>query len=1204
MSEVTKEEKYMMDADIRLVRLTRTTLKGKKTLPNPKSWFVADYFDVMEIDSLSLEDSFAEWLGFESDVADDSIITEQSYTLYCSPNMLIEYEGNIEKSYRGDPFVKEEKNDCLSIIHVYILPEIMARMNISRDDVCSDRGILLQPFVEDLYDILDLYAEKNVDESFTARVYVMLSAGDFAIVIRSRRPDTAYSISTYLRKRKAGKEQASCGGSEYVIYKTYTLSTIGRKIIHVEDEHGNLQKQDRFIVRGCYSNKYWKEQEDVRKFQENLSENVEELHPLSGRYDFTVRLREDEFYQIMSFSDNEAQTEVNQSARVKCMKYFIDQEYLTSINERYLMDSAELGSKLTDQEVMSRSIFLSDKGDEGDDLLNKNGKQITILMEKYEMIVGKSRNIIGYRKNIQQYLYLLKRQIILCKNINELSDTRIYAKVLIELLSVILNSVEQYVELCSQSEKDIWLNALENNLRKSIVTLDSYAQYIRNNNLQSMQTPNYNIETSMSTEKILIGYSELLWRFIEFYKNTIKETSMKEYLAVMVPNLNSSNLNIDVMFREEESQDKRLIVIGSPTLEEITDFPIIFPALFHEVAHQFRYESRERRNRAVLKATIKEVMCKISQYFSQDVVEKTGVSKSELYVLRDGLEKILTELFVAMEDGDKLTDKSLTQFETWLFDDIDAVFSVWKWKSDLEERVRDYIFELRYEMDYADEEMRGWIIKLQGCLRKNFEENSKDSLKENSESVSSALNRKSTINKIIKYAFQIAGKCVYHYIKDVDGDNRKVLDLAEDENRDWEAEWKKYCENGMCDKYGEVRKINRIFLRFLDSMDEYEEKCRNRDSFIETDWNNRVSQVKELEGQLYKRLKVYWEEVAKQSAAAYNRNAKFDSKDIVKMPVYRNWIRVGRYLGLDHEIKESKFSEALKAGIYQEDCVSPSFLGLYREETADLLMCNVMGMEPTEYVSLMASLFVPVDNRYAGTDIERVFCVLYFQWCYDLEKEEKEKEKAAFDRYLQICCDIFSKTRSNAQKLLTAIGMADAAENLPCGEIICGESENDHKESEDIIEKNISYLLDCRKIIQKETYEQEMVKAMAELDNVIRVYDLLIDLMWGGKYYCDNLQKEVVEDMARGKKRLAGLSAEAQSSPVVKEIFDAGAAITKYLSQSYSQEGIGGSKKAEGGYAGNMRGVNEKCVEILLMMYYHNKIRIAQEGREEITNEN
>ncbi|MCM1560742.1 MAG: hypothetical protein NC123_14550 [Butyrivibrio sp.] len=1184
-----------MQTDIRLVKLTRTTLEGKRTtlkekrtgLTTDNSWFVADYFDVMEIDALSLQDSFAQWMGIGIDSDDDNVITEQSYTLYCNSNMLTEYEGNRKIPYRGNPFEEQGSNDYLSIIHVYILPEILARMNISEGSVWGDKEILLQPFIEDLYDIMDLYAEKNAKESFIARVYLMLSAGDFAVVIRSEKSNVAYNIATYFRRRKAGKGKESCKECEYVIYKTYTLSTIGRKIIKVDEKAASTestestQTPDRFIVRGSYSNKYWKNQDEVRKFLSQFGNNIEGLHPLSGRYDFTVRLQENEFRQVMSVNNNKVQTGEKQRDKVRCLKCFIEEKYITSINERYLMDGISLGLELSDDDVNSKSVFLHEKADEGDDLDEKNKKQIEALLEQYGTITEQCAGIKGYRKNIQQYLHLLKRQIILCKNINELSDTRIYAAMLIKLLKVTLNSVGEYAEKCSNCEEDKWLDALENNLRKSIVTLDSYAQYIRNNNLQSMQTPNYNIDTSMGVEKVLIGYSELLWYSLKIYQKIIEKNSEEDHLTVMIPNLNCSSLNIDVMFPESEAREQRLTVIGSPTLEEITDFPIIFPALFHEIAHQFRYKNREVRNRAILKATVREIMYGVSQYLAAHIIEKAGAAESEVYALRHGLEIVLTDLFVSREKDSTLADKSLIQFETDLYNDINKVFSIWKWKSDLEERVEAFFNELKYELDCADQEVQDWTAELLAALNRARSENA---------TAAPDIVEKNFIYEIIKYAFLIAGKCVYQYIGDTGNVDNKMKILAEETDDLWETKWKKICDENMCDKPEGMRKINSIFLRFLDSMEEYKNNCLQVCSSSEKDWMDEVNRVKKLEDQAYTSMKIYWEEVGQKSAAVHSLDQETDSENMAEAVNYRNWIRIGRYLGLDYDTKKSKFLKVIENELDLEERVTPSFLGLYREETSDIFMCNVMQMEPLEYVNLMVSLLVPVDNRYAGTDVERLFCVLYIQWCY----ERKKSKKVLLNCYLQVCCDIFKKTCENARELLSAIGMKDAAGNFPYDEITYGTEICEFEELKSMIEEDIMYLSNYRREMSQNS------EAVAELNHMIRVYSLLIDLMSKGTYYCSKLHEngEVLEDLAREKKKWENFYKIAREDHVMSKIFEAGSAIKAYLSRAHSRN------VAEGKCAESKGNINEKCVEILLMMYYHNKIRTAQEGREKSTDEN
>ena len=778
-----------MNPDIKIIRLSRMTAEGKREhqdLPKRDDcWFVTDYFDLMQINTLSLKHPFAEWLDIrqnstkdhqnstedhQNSIEDhqnnikDHEIAAQSYTLYCSSAMLEHYEKQDEKNqktknYRRNPFEEAVGLECLSIIHVYITPEIWARMEKGPEIVQNKDTIILPSFLDDLYETLDVFSEKNSDDNFVARIYMMLSAGDFAIVVRSKKPDTAYHISTYLRKRRAVSVGEFCPDDEYVLYKTYTLSTIGKQIIDCEEVQNET---DMFILRGCYSYLYWKEQDEVQKFLAGFQKGIKEFYPISGRYDFTVRLTEEEFYQVMSGNtEGEAGEGEKQSELVKYLKFLIDRKYLSYINERYLMARIEEKSELTREEMVSKSIFLWKNGKKMPKLFEQNDYHIRKLIERQESIAENSQSILGYRKNIQQYLFLLKREISLCKSINELSDTRIYAKVLTEQLEAVLDSAERYISACSESDNidniDRWLDILEDHLRKSVVTLDSFAQYIRNNNLQSLQTPNYNIETSMGVEKVLIGYSELLWSFIEFYQQTMlladkMPTEKRTYLPVMVPNLHDRDVNVEVMFPEGEltntergradyvSDGKCLMVIGSPTLEEVTDFPVMFSALFHEVAHQFRYEERKKRNQAVLKPAVKEVMYKVAAYITDVVLKKIGATSDDANRLCVGLTNGLTEAFIEIkysdENSGELEGKSLSQFGNELYDNINRLFAVWLWESNLGVRIKEFIFELRYELDSSDKEIRNRLVELHEAINDELED----------------------IDRVVKCAFYLAGE--------------------------------------------------------------------------------------------------------------------------------------------------------------------------------------------------------------------------------------------------------------------------------------------------------------------------------------------------------------------------------------------------------------------------------------------------------------
>lgn len=200
-----------MEADIRLIRLLRKAVAEKQdeseVSDSRQSYFATDYFDILQADEKTLQNSFAEILDIRRENFCRHETAAQSYALYSSARMLEEYESNQKREYRKNPFLEHDDLKYFSIIHIYLTPEIIARMDYHTDDMWNDtEGIIMKPFADDIYQVLDMFQADHPGEMFAARLYVMLSAGDFAVAVRSRKPEISYYISTYFESGKLEKK--------------------------------------------------------------------------------------------------------------------------------------------------------------------------------------------------------------------------------------------------------------------------------------------------------------------------------------------------------------------------------------------------------------------------------------------------------------------------------------------------------------------------------------------------------------------------------------------------------------------------------------------------------------------------------------------------------------------------------------------------------------------------------------------------------------------------------------------------------------------------------------------------------------------------------------------------------------------------------------------------------------------------------------
>lgn len=594
-----------MQEEIRVMTLVRKAKLGQRDKAPEKRmeerFFTTDYFDWLIAKKYPLDIPLSQWMSEDTALTDYSQETAvQRYPLYFSDYIYDKYENGQQDIKRGDPFENGSVFKFLSVIQVYIAPEILRRLKDKIDVWCgTEHQGMLDPFLNDLYETVECFRRSYQNQEFVYRIYYALSAGDFTIVIKSRTPELSFGISTYLRSRISKKRWA--------VYKTYTLLAMEEDIGGWENDSIRLvENRDigKFVLRGCYSWKYWAECPG--------NEDIEGIDRLNGRYDISAELSEQEFAQLYDKVSGNAGSSAGEKGQksgiVTYLTDLIDKKYLSYVNERYLMRGVDV--RINDADAASQ-LVLDDQYDEELYILNQNF--IRELRQKHGGMEKKYAVIFREHKSLRQYFELLKRQIDFCSVLNEQSDTRIYAGGMEQLLEAVLDSLGTYRDMYQQEKEngDSLLGELiVQYLGKAVYSINTYMEYVRNNNLQSLQTPNYNIESDMGMEKILIGYSEYLKEFVRFYvENNACMSNKISFLPIVVPNICEFDITVEALFpddkifnlaRKATEGSKKLLIINSPSMMELEDIPMAMAMLCHEIAHQFRYESREDRNKVLL----------------------------------------------------------------------------------------------------------------------------------------------------------------------------------------------------------------------------------------------------------------------------------------------------------------------------------------------------------------------------------------------------------------------------------------------------------------------------------------------------------------------------------------------------------------------------------------------------------------------------
>lgn len=1235
-----------MESEIRIVKLERiASIENKDNHPkhvNEESverFFATDYFDSLTVTKKNLHTPLAAIMNDENGKNNsDGKTSVQSYTLYYSKSMAEKYEKGLSDKYRRNPF--EQKKDSLrylSIIQVHITPEAIRRSTYKGDELWKEDSIILEPFLDDLYDAVYQYSRDYEENAFCYRIYQVLSAGDLAVVVKSRYPETSFHISSEIRKRVIRmKPESDFSEKKLVLYKTYTLFSIeyGAKLYSAEDrQHEDGKKKSKFVIRGCYSNKYWsgKGTPQIKKI-ENLQNKIECVFGLNGRYDFSIDLTLEEFarlypiiqkYKGMS-TDSEEETDT-ESEKVEFLKALLEDQYLSYINERYLLSDLET-EKDPAEGYISQYIELDEKPHTYEELRAYNDKFIDRLMKKFEEVQSETIRLRDAHKNLEQYFKLMKRQILSCKTINQMSDTRIYMQKIGKQIEIALESIEIYRETSVEENNECVVQMMVENMRSAVHMIDCYMGYIRNNNLQSMQTPNYNIESSMSMEKILIGYNEYLREFIYAYMVAYDDIEKRIFLPVVIPDLHYMDISVQVLFPEgismnwkEESKKRKqkkenhfLMIVESPTLAELGDIPILMALLFHEMAHQFRYKSRKDRNIILLELLVDKYASEIAGNMAQKIcwdIFGAEVEGDLSKILQGGLKKeILLEIKEYFDKNDKKWEAPLIYFKDEVLGLLCDLSQSWNFQEDWEDIIKYFIKSIQKNENLCKEPQLEFLNKIKMLLDNEHRYNN----------MQSDLELQQTRDQLIKYAFLIA---VYVACDGVDIHEIKGLECFSDKK--YVESWVNYFDAEVFykPKWSEMKKGLKEKGCYNEERIAEIETALNyiRNYFCSPTAGKRCRNNFKSTGKI---LRIVYENACREWKEKENHYAKIILPERWKeneernktIETYRSWALAGRYLGIDYStednrekciriLRDNSFAKVNREKLEQE-------VKMYREVTADMFMYIFMDMSPFTYLNLISSI-IPKGNL-QGLSIKRIVTVLYImsveQRTEPFYESRKQERGAMFKKeyigYYDAMMRMWKEFEAYCEKNLESKKeeFMDIFQQL---EKVMGEYEKRNKKDEKTVDYvDLAALIETVELSAKSLAEFSRGKKtdhLLVLIQIKKICELLQSIILSEEYYINLLEEneKIKADYIAGKdfwKRKYEKFKQGQvklcekDKRMIQEILKLAERSKNYLLEEHYK--VGEVKNDE---------LNEAGINLLLRCYYNQKI---EDSKMEESNEN
>ncbi len=500
---------------IKTLNLYRCNAEPPKISGDDIHFVMTDYFDGVRVDDLSeTNDTFADAMGIRRQSnSRKKGITNQRYCMFT------------EKEASDNIFQISEEFPLLTVIQVFLNPDIFqaGTFKDGKEISCVECIKRTEKCIRKRF--------RN-NKNLKWQIFQLVTDGDFAIIVRSKKIHTAYHISSLIRSIcvSVGEDVKANAFYSYTITGVVDSPCPEDEILTDKTKINwkrYLKKEDQVILRMIFSS-------ELRVFskQSDTAAKVEEFlqmgHRLFGRYDFQITLTPEEFGRIYPHlrdfkfaSEKKAALKLNDKEiagmgkKLQLLIFMIQNGYVDYFNERILLKyndteiSGTQGSKaFTVWEVAAKSEWIT--------LYEKNRNQIETLRDDANATEKKLEIYFQSARNLKEYTRLMGRIYRVLYEMNYRQELRISVANVLRQLAVMQASMVRWLD---QAERYNWspkeiASLAEGYLRMGMSAMEIFTRYVRNVNLHSFQTPNYDLQTNECIEKVLLAYSQFLLPFM------------------------------------------------------------------------------------------------------------------------------------------------------------------------------------------------------------------------------------------------------------------------------------------------------------------------------------------------------------------------------------------------------------------------------------------------------------------------------------------------------------------------------------------------------------------------------------------------------------------------------------------------------------------------------------------------------------------
>lgn len=446
------------------------------------------------------------------------------------------------------------------------------------------------------------------------QVYHCINSGNFCIAMRCRAPEPAYHIA--MSVRAATLNEGARRGFPKLDCNTFSLMGTSYRVmangkVEVPPPCTQEASRSKTALRLSVTNR-------VRNllFQHTGKPLSEELNGLYGRYDVTLQLDSAQFWKLYPWIcahklgnkfPNEHILHAGEADfdLTDLLKTAMRDHGVQYINTRFLINVD--GCSAQDNNGERRSFRQG--------CVSEENKRIDC--EIREML--KLANTLPYcQREFQECMYLLQDLWYSYSSLRYQDDSFINGNMLLAQIGMLLNAIGGYIKsIDPELNEEMFYKTLVNCMRRAINSISHFQKLMLSINQQSIQAPNYEVRMYTDMEKFVVAYTEFSRRFLaEHFPATGAKVGLSEHRQLIFPIITVDMVREAIqaeplfllpyhkadgcgLLTSNASQERVLLSIEVPDISAFGHLYATLPLICHELFHNFRVLTRDKRNDAL-----------------------------------------------------------------------------------------------------------------------------------------------------------------------------------------------------------------------------------------------------------------------------------------------------------------------------------------------------------------------------------------------------------------------------------------------------------------------------------------------------------------------------------------------------------------------------------------------------------------------------